>query len=219
MNQVRSRNATSNASPMGSAVAIVIGFIAALLGFFILRNIRQDDGGSSVSTPTPTIEVSVPPVVSDPVVAPVVTDPPAPAIVVIGASVQVANFSGSDGAAGAMSDLLAAEGFTMAAGTSKAGDQSKLTATVVAYDPSMAGAQAVAESVALLLGGVAVEQITGLPIPTETGEWPDQATRVLVKLGTDLGGDLSLPGKAPSSDTPTTPTEPALPATETTPTT
>jgi hypothetical protein len=109
-------------------------------------------------------------------------------LVVEGATVVVANNSIVGGAAGRMTEELLAVGFTM--GTSTNG-LDRLVDSVVHYSDDD-GAQDVAESTALALGGVEVSAMPD-PIPTETGSIDGE---VLVLLGdkqadstlADLGG-------------------------------
>ena len=79
-----------------------------------------------------------------------------------------------------MSTELATIGFTMAEATNST--QSGLTASIVQYDPSIAAALAVAESVARSMGGLTVE-VVPTPAPVEGGSL--NGAGVLVLLGTD----------------------------------
>ncbi len=96
-------------------------------------------------------------------------------LVVEGATVVVANSSIAGGAAGRMTEDLLAVGFTMGTPTN---GLDRIEDSVVHYTED-AGAQDVAESTALALGGVEVSTMPD-PIPTETGSIDGQ---VLVLLG------------------------------------
>lgn len=98
--------------------------------------------------------------------------------------VKVANASGINGAAAYLTDELAKLGFQTRGATNAAGPDENLDASKIYVVP---GAEAVARSVAALMGGVAI-----LPMPTPawiTGanEGLGDAT-VLVMLGHDKAG-------------------------------
>lgn len=114
-------------------------------------------------------------------------------LVTAGAVVKVANASGVPRAAAGLSTLLSGLGFTMAEPVNAAGWEEELEVTkVYARDE----ARAVAESVARMLGGVAIERMpTPAPIDGATAGL-GEAT-VLVMLGADLGGE-PLPPPAPA---------------------
>jgi hypothetical protein len=97
-----------------------------------------------------------------------------------GATVVVANASGIGGSAGRMTDELAAVGFTMGTPTNATSGQQE--ASTVHYDPEIAAAQAVADSVARVMGGLTVETIPD-PVPVDGGSL--DGAGVLVMLGTD----------------------------------
>jgi hypothetical protein len=117
-----------------------------------------------------------------------VPDTTTTSLVVDGATVVVANNSIVGGAAARMTEELLTVGFTMGTPTN---GLDRLEDSVVHYTDDD-GAQAVAESTALALGGVEVSAMPD-PIPTETGSIDGQ---VLVLLGNtqadrtlaDLGG-------------------------------
>jgi hypothetical protein len=79
-----------------------------------------------------------------------------------------------------MTTELATLGFVMAEATNST--QSGLTASLVQYDPAIAAAQAVAESVARSMGGLTVEPVP-TPAPVEGGAL--NGAGVVVLLGTD----------------------------------
>ena len=165
-------------SPMGSTISIVLAVVAVIVGFLILNNITDDGGSSSGSAGQSTS--STEPTTSDSVSATSSTTTTEPPLVTEGATVVVANASGVPGSAGRMTTELATLGFTMAEATNST--QSGLSASIVQYDPSIAAAQAVAESVARSMGGLTVETLP-TPPPVEGGSL--NGAGVLVLLGTD----------------------------------
>ncbi len=114
-------------------------------------------------------------------------------LVTAGAVVKVANASGVPRAAAGLTTLLSGLGFVVAEPVNAAGWEEKLDVTkVYARDES----RAVAESVARMLGGVAIERMpTPAPIDGATAGL-GEAT-VLVMLGADLAGQ-PLPPPAPA---------------------
>lgn len=115
-------------------------------------------------------------------------------LVTAGAVVKVANASGVPRAAAGLSTLLSGLGFVVAEPVNAAGWEEKLDVTkVYTRDES----RAVAESVARMLGGVAIERMpTPAPIDGATAGL-GEAT-VLVMLGADLAGE-PLPPPAPAA--------------------
>jgi LytR cell envelope-related transcriptional attenuator len=205
-NAGRSPRSTSGSAPMGSTIAIVVTAVAVVLGFLILRKINDggDSDGGSVSPGTTlqsvtTIDPNASTTIS-------VTAPPTTAaLVTTGTKVQVANASNASGTARQMSTALAGKGFDMAeAATSTISP--KLDLTKVIYDANNPAALPVANSVALVLGGVVVE-VASVPPPVEAGAFAE-GSGVIVLLGNDLAGK-TLPAIAGEPTTGTT----ALPTT------
>lgn len=165
-------------SPMGSTISIVLAVVAVIVGFLILQNITDDgpSAGDDGSTPVDSVVDSTPGSVVE-TSSTTTTEPP---LVTEGATVIVANASGVPGSAGRMTTELATVGFTMGEATNST--QSGLTASVVQYDPTIAAAQAVAESVARSMGGLTVE-VVPTPPPVEGNSL--NGAGVLVLLGTD----------------------------------
>jgi len=161
-------------SPLGSTVSIVLAVVAVVLGFLILQNITDDDGGGG------TVSVETTPSTTPGTVAP--TTPPStePPFVTDGASVVVANASGVPGSAGRMTDELAAVGFETGTATNATSGQQE--ASTVHYDPTIAAAQSVADSVARVMGGLTVETVPD-PVPVDGGSL--DGAGVLVMLGTN----------------------------------
>jgi hypothetical protein len=164
-------------SPMGSTISIVLAVVAVIVGFLILNNITDDGPSSSDgAAPSDSVADSTP----GSLVENTTTTTTEPPLVTEGATVVVANASGVPGSAGRMSTELATVGFTMAEATNST--QSGLTASIVQYDPTIAAAQAVAESVARSMGGLEVE-VVPTPAPVEGGSL--NGAGVVVLLGTD----------------------------------
>jgi hypothetical protein len=130
-----------------------------------------DSGSEAATTAAPTTAAATTSTTAGPTST-------APELVTEGATVVVANSSIVGGAAGRMSDELAAVGFTM--GTATNGTD-RLDASIV-YHTDDDGAAEVAESVGTAMGGVDVEAMPD-PIPTETGTLDD--AQVLLLLGND----------------------------------
>ena len=166
-------------SPVGSTLSIVLAVVAVVIGFLILNNIT-DDGGSAADPSTGSGTATT----VTPTTDPTVTTAPAPSttepLVTEGATVIVANASGIGGSAGRMTDTLELAGFTMGEPTNSTGPQ--LEDSIVYYDPGIAAAQDVANSVARVMGGISVETVP-TPPPVDGGSLGDAG--VLVMLGTN----------------------------------
>lgn len=201
-------------SPVGSTLSIVLAVIAVVAGFLILRNITDDDDGASSSigdtgdtdsSSTTTIDLGV----TTTVAVTTTTEPP---LVTEGATVVVANASGVPGSAGRMSTALGAAGFTIAEATNATSGQ--LEQSVVYYDPAVAAAQAVADSVARSMGGLTVEAVP-TPVPIEGGAL--NGSGVVVMLGTaQADKTLEELSTGTAAATTETGTAPAVAGTETT---
>jgi hypothetical protein len=186
-------------SPMGSTISIVLAVVAVIVGFLILNNITGDGPSAGDSSGVPVD--STPATTDNSVAENTTTTTTEPPFVTEGATVVVANASGVPGSAGRMTTELTTLGFVMAEATNST--QSGLTASIVQYDPTIAAAQAVAESVARSMGGLTVEAVP-TPPPIEGGSL--NGAGVLVLLGTDEAdktiAQLSAPGAvvAPAPD-------------------
>ena len=136
---------------------------------------------SSTSTTSTTSATTTTSTTSTTIAPPTTTTEP---LVVQGGVVKVANASGVDGAAGQVTDALAALGFTTNGPTNAAGIDENLAASKIYV---IAGSEAVAESVSKLMGGIPVSR---MPTPA----WITGGTAglgdatVLVMLGHDLAG-------------------------------
>ena len=196
----RPRRSGSGASPMGSTLAIVIAIAAVVVGFLILKNIRSDDSPSASTQPPITTPDSL--VTNTFPVAPLETQPTVFTPQTSGAKVLVANSSHANGAAGQLSTALQGNQFTMGTPTNGA---AKEAVTKIQYLTGDVAAQAVAQSVAALMGVATVE-----PMPTPVA-LADPATlldnTVLVLLGDDKAGKTLAQMVEPASAT-TTPVGP-----------
>ncbi|HAP75322.1 MAG TPA: hypothetical protein DCR14_04500 [Acidimicrobiaceae bacterium] len=127
---------------------------------------------TSTTSTTSTTTTTLPPTTTT---LPIITE---------GGIVKVANASGVDGAAGRLTDELAALGFETRRATNAAGPDSDLQVSKIYVKP---GAEAVAESISRLMGGLEI-----FPMPTPA--WIQGATEsladanVLIMLGHDLAG-------------------------------
>jgi hypothetical protein len=187
---------------MGSTLSIVLAVVAVVVGFLILNNITDDNGSSDGSS---SADTTVAVTVETTIAAETTTT--VPQLVTQGATVVVANASGVPGSAGRMSAELAGAGFTMAEATNAT---TALEQSVVYYDPTIAAAQAVATSVAQLMGGLAVETVPSPP-PVEGETLGDagvvvmlgseQADKTLVQLSPTTAPTVTAPPVAGATDT------------------
>jgi hypothetical protein len=146
----------------------------------------DDDDDSSTSSTTEAPLITVAPTSAIPETTATTTTPPAApttiAYVTEGASVMVTNASRIDGAAGRMSDRLAAVGFTMV----EPGNYSlgTIEVTKIYQDPANPQAMVVAESLKAALGGGAIEIVEmGTPPPVDGGD--AKGATVLIAMGND----------------------------------
>lgn len=196
----------SGASPIGSTAAIVIAVVAVVGGFLILRQINDDDGdggGTTIGTladPGTGTVTTLPGDGSTVTTLPAVTVASTVAVatttpeVTTGALVVVANASTVDGAAGRFSTALEAAKFTMGEPTNAT---SKTDTTKVYYVAADANAKPVADYLASLLGGVAVEEMP-TPAPVNGGVLAEGVT-VLVLLGSDKADKTLTEAGAPTT--------------------
>jgi hypothetical protein len=179
---------------VSGGVAIALAAVALIAGFLILRSI-SDGGQNSLDVPgggvvvddtsldaeLPTSATTVPLGVVDTTTS--TTEPP---LVTTGASVVVANANGIGGSAGEMTRTLeAGAGFQMVDPVDASSAVGILDVSVVYYDAGVTGAQAVAESLAKVLGGIQVSPLQGAA-PTKDGTLSGAA--VLLMLGLDNAG-------------------------------
>ena len=165
-------------SPVGSTLSIVLAVVAVVVGFLILNNITGD-GGSSGSSGSAGVDVTTT-TIDTGLTTTTAASTTTTSLVTEGATVIVANASGVGGSAGRMTDTLALAGFTMGEPTNATSGQ--IEDSIVYYDPGIAAAQDVADSVAFVMGGVVVETVP-TPPPVEGGSLGDAG--VLVMLGSN----------------------------------
>ena len=180
------RNASAQ---VAGGLAIVLAVVAVVVGFLVLRSISSSDdasiSGPVATTPAETTTTLDPALVSTTIAETTTTAPAGP--VTDGASVIVANANGISGSASVLSDQLAAAGFSMGSPTNASSSiGGQLQQTVVYFDAGIPAAQAVAESVAELLGGVSSIAPVQVPAPTQSGSL--DGAGVLVMLGMDKAG-------------------------------
>ncbi len=178
----RPKRSGSGASPMGSTLAIVIAIAAVVVGFLILKNIRSDDDDAA----TPTVPVTT---TIDPLTTTTLSLIPAESTTTVfqpqsaGAKVLVANSSHANGVAGVLTTALQGQQFTMGEPTNGA---TKELVTKIQYLDGDVAAQAVAQSVAALMGVATIEPIptpVSLQDPTLLAD-----NTVVVLLGDDKAG-------------------------------
>jgi hypothetical protein len=169
-------------APLLSIAAVAAGIL--LLG--ACGGDDDDDSSTSSTTEAPLITVAPTSAIPETTTATVTTPPAAPttiAYVTEGASVMVTNASRIDGAAGRMSERLAAVGFTMV----EPGNYSlgTIEVTKIYQDPANPQAMAVAESLKAAFGGGAIEIVEmGTPPPVEGGD--AKGATVLIAMGNDI---------------------------------
>jgi hypothetical protein len=173
----------SGASPMGSTLAIVIAIAAVVVGFLILKNIRSDDDDDATS-PTAASTTSIDPLTTTALSQPPVeTQPTVFTPTTAGAKVLVANSSHANGVAGTLTTALQGNQFTMGTATNGA---TKEAVTKIQYLPGDAAAQAVAQSVASLMGVAAIEPMPTPVLLQDPTLLADNT--VLILLGDDKAG-------------------------------
>ncbi len=178
----RPKRSGSGASPMGSTLAIVIAIAAVVVGFLILKNIRSDDDG--VTAPTVPVATTI-----DPLTTTTLPLIPAESTTTVfqpqtaGAKVLVANSSRADGVAGVLTTALQGQQFTMGEPTN---GLNKELVTKVQYLEGDVAAQAVAQSVAALMGVATIEPIPTPPALLDPTLLADNT--VLVLLADDKAG-------------------------------
>jgi hypothetical protein len=163
-------------SGVNSALSVAVAVLSVLLGFFILRDLRNDDtmpnpdGGATEEVVTETTLEVIP------------VETTVPTVVLTAFKVQIANASGVSGSAGLLTTELQGRGYIVQPAINKSEITPRQTTTVVYY---LLGSEAPAAQVARELGGVATSPMP-TPIPTETGSLGEAS--VLILLGTDLAG-------------------------------
>ena len=165
------------AANVNSVLSIAVAVLAVLLGFFILRDLRNDSGITTSEEAAPTDEAA-----SETTLDTMPVETTVPPVVLTAFKVQIANASGVSGSAGLLTTEMQGKGYIVQPAINKSEITPKQTVTVVYY---LLGSEAAAAQVAKELGGVATSPMP-TPIPTETGSLGEAS--VLVLLGTDLAG-------------------------------
>jgi hypothetical protein len=183
------RTPRNESAQVAGGLAIVLAVVSVVVGFLVLRSISSSGeaslGGPTDTTPAETTTTVDPALVSTTIAETTTTAPAGP--VTDGASVIVANANGISGSASVLSDQLAAAGFSMGSPTNASSSiGGQLQQTVVYFDAGIPAAQAVAESVAELLGGVSSIAPVQVPAPTQSGSL--DGAGVLIMLGMDKAG-------------------------------
>ena len=179
-----------------SAIVIGVGLAA-----FALGACGGGDDESEDTTPESTISLATTTTAVTTTTTPPSTTaavPDEPEYVTEGAIVIVANSSNVNGAAGRMSDRLAAVGFEM--GTATNGTEGQLEVTKIYYDPANENALPVAESLREALGGGDIQVFeVGVPAPVDGGSAGDAT--VIVSMGNDTADKTleQLQGRAPAT--------------------
>lgn len=168
------RRPSGGTSNVNSTLSIIIAVLAILLGFFILRDIRNDQTGQTTSIET---EATI-----DPSVATIAEVPVETTLVKTAFKVQITNASGISGSAGQLTTELQGRGYIVQPANNKSEITPKQKVTVVYY---LLGSEGAAATIANELGGVGIAAMPK-PIPTESGKLGEAS--VLILLGTDLAG-------------------------------
>ena len=170
MSQQRQR--PSLPSPSTGTLGAVVAVVALILGFLILRDVKDSGTASPAGTNAPAITTP------DGGTVAVTTTLP---FSINGFKIQVANASGLAGSAGAMTVLLQNQGYVVQAALNVPPGTAKRKKTAVFY---LAGYESAAQNVAAVLGGNVEVAVMPQPIPVETGTIGEAG--ILVLLGTDL---------------------------------
>ena len=161
----------------------------------------ESDDEAATATTTPALAATTTTVAATTTTAaPTTTTLPPLVLVTDGATIVVANASGVDGAAGRMTNALEVVGFTAADATNSS--EGPLATTKVYYDPDVAEAQAVAESLREALGGGDIE-VLELTVPAPLTD-PDSIgdASVLLAMGNDTADKSldELQGRVPPAE-------------------
>ncbi len=159
-------------SPSTGTLGAVVAVVALVLGFLILRDVKNSGGTTS---PVGTQPAATTP--DGATVAPTTTM----AFSINGFKLQVANASGLAGSAGKMTTDLQGQGYWAQPALNVPPGTAKRAKTAVYY---LAGCEAAAENVKGVLGGNVEVAVMPQPIPVETGTIGEAC--ILILLGTDL---------------------------------
>lgn len=144
----------------------------------------DDDDAAATTTEAPVVTAAPTSTTTTAPATTTTTTLPPLELVTEGATVIVGNASGINGAAGRMTDSLAAVGFAMGDATNSS--ESQLAVSKVYYDPDNPDAKPVADSVRLALGGGDIEVLElTVPAPLTDPDSIGDAT-VLLVMGNDV---------------------------------
>jgi len=175
-------------SPVGSPLTIVLAVIAVVVGFLIFRSIDDSDAGG-VEVPdgsTTTVAGATTTVAGGATATTAAPTTAAPGRVTEGATLIVANASAASGEAQNMQEALGELGYSVTDEATTDSNAEPLEESLVYYAAGGPAIQAVAQSVARDLGGVAVQPMPS-PIPVEGGSIG--TATVLVMMGNDTAGE------------------------------
>lgn len=176
MSQQRPRgNRPSLPSPSNGTLGAGVAVIALVLGFLILRDVRNNGGTTMPVDNTSAVTVE-PGGTVDPN-APTTTLP----FSIDGFKIQVANDSGVAGSAGDLTVKLQKQLYVVQPALNVAPGTAKRAKTGVFY---LAGCEAAAQNVSAVLGGNVDIAAMPTPIPVETASIGEAC--ILILLGTDL---------------------------------
>jgi hypothetical protein len=192
----RSPRVSDGGAPVSGALAMVLAAVAVIAGFFILRSISgngeqtadfPDSGISASNGDSPGSDATVDPSATTEPVATLAPTTTLPSVVTQGATVLVANANSIGGSATAMTRALeTGPGFTMAAPVNASAAVGDSETSVIYFDAANPAAEAVAQSLSRVLGGVASVAPVANPAPTADGTLGDAT--VLLMLGNDKAG-------------------------------
>jgi len=196
-------------APVSGALAIILAVVAVVAGFLILRSISDGgetaldfEGSGSESSSDPSGEGAPGATTPDESIATLPTTTTLPPLVTEGASVIVANANSVGGSASSMSRALETTyGFTMVDPVNSSDAIGNLDDSVIYFEPSVPAAEDVANSLAMVLGGV--DTVAPMPDPPPTRDGELNGADVLLMLGDDKAGqtlaELNPTAGAPAS--------------------
>jgi hypothetical protein len=174
-------------SPVGSPLTIVLAVVAVVVGFLIFRSIDDSDaGGVEVPEGSTTTVAGATTTAGGQAATTAAPTTTSPARVTEGATVIVANASAASGEAQNMQDALEELGYSVTEAATSDSNAEPLDDSIVHFATGGPAIQAVAQSVARDLGGIAVQPMPS-PIPVEGGSIG--TATVLVMMGNDIAGE------------------------------
>lgn len=162
-------------SPSNGTLGAVVAVVALILGFLILRDIKNDPA----TTGAVVTQASTETVPGGGTAGTTTTA----AFSINGFKIQVANASGLAGSAGGMTTALQNQGYVVQPALNVPAGTAKRAKTGVFY---LAGCEAASQNVAAVLGGEVEVAVMPTPVPVETGTIGEAC--ILILLGTDLAG-------------------------------